>query len=84
MIYSNHKYPFDLFNTVADLGETIDTVRYQNHLVIYTKNKSVHIGRLIAHSTDDRCIVQTMWNISETIEHIPVNSITHFSILPYL
>ena len=81
MIYSNRKYPFDLFNAFHPLEASL---LRGNHLVIYTKNKSVHIGRLMTHSNNGSCIVQTMWNISETIEHIPMNSITHVSILSYL
>ena len=81
MIYSNRKYPFDLFNKFHPVEASL---LRGNHMVIYTKNKSVHIGRLMTHSKNDSCVVQTLWQISETIEHIPTNSITHISILPYL
>ena len=81
MIYSNRKYPFDLFITFHSFEATS---QYKNHLIIYIKDKIFHIGRLMTHSKDNMYIIQTMWNISETIEYISADSITHISILPYL
>lgn len=84
MLYSNRTYPFNLFNKITDFDERIDMSKYQNHLVIYKNNKIWHIGRLMFNLTNDRCIIQTLWEIADTIEYIPVSSITHVSISSYL
>jgi hypothetical protein len=81
MIYSNRKYPFDLFH---NFDAALSNHGVGGHLVIYKYNKTRHIGRLMAHSKEGTCLVQTLWQISETIERIPTSSITHISTLPYL
>jgi hypothetical protein len=79
MIYSNRRYPLHLFNSFeAALS------KYGGHLVIYKHNKTRHIGRLMPFANQGTCIVQTLWQVSETIERIPASSITHISALPYL
>jgi hypothetical protein len=79
MIYSNRRYPLHLFNS---FDATVS--KHRGHLVIYKHNKTRHIGRLMPFAKQGTCIVQTLWQVSETIERIPVSSITHISALPYL
>jgi hypothetical protein len=79
MIYSNRRYPSHLFH---NFDATVS--KHGGHLVIYKHNKTRHIGRLMTYSKEGACIVQTIWQISETIEYIPMNSITHISALPYV
>jgi hypothetical protein len=79
MIYSNHRYPLHLFN---NFDATVS--KHGGHLVIYKHNKTRHIGRLISFANQGTRIVQTLWQVSETIERIPASSITHISALPYL
>jgi hypothetical protein len=81
MIYSNRRYPLHLFNSFE---ATVSNYGLGGHLVIYKHNKTRHIGRLMPYSKEGTCIVQTLWQISETIERIPSDHITHISTLPYL
>ena len=81
MIYSNRRYPLHLFHS---FDATVSNYGVGGHLVIYKHNKTCHIGRLMTNSTDGTCVVQTLWQISETIERIPASSITHISTLPYV
>ncbi len=80
MIYSNRRYPLHLFNSF----DIAVSKHGGGHLVIYKHNKTRHIGRLMPYSIKGTCIVQTLWQISETIEYIPASSITHISALPYV
>lgn len=82
MIYSNRRYPLHLFHSFD--GGAVSNYGVGGHLVIYRHNKTRHIGRLMPYSTEGTCIVQTLWQISETIERIPASSITHISTLPYV
>ena len=79
MIYSNRRYPLHLFHRF-DVG-TVSKHGGGGHLIIYKHNKTHHIGRLMTYSKESTCLVQTLWQISETIERIPVSSITHISTL---
>lgn len=82
MIYSNRRYPLHLFHSFD--GGAVSKHVGRGHLVIYKHNKTCHIGRLMTYSTDGACVVQTLWQISETIERIPASSITHISTLLYV
>lgn len=79
MIYSNRRYPLHLFNS---FDATVS--KHRGHLVIYKHNQTRHIGRLMSFAKQGTCIVQTLWQVSETIECIPASSITHISALPYV
>ncbi len=74
MIYNSRKYPPSLF-----VINPYTNISNKGFLVIYTKNKIKHMGKLTGYSLKGVSIINTNWLFAETIECIPNNEITHIS-----